>query len=103
MGTVQEMNLGSTVIISLILCFITKNKAEEILNDHEGLAKRFSMNYVDTMSNKGMDKRRYSASFWSPSNLKGGGNHYSLESFMKPTSSKSKRFSMNFLDTLDNA
>merc|ERR1711935_302261 len=104
MGTVREMKLGGTVVISLILCFVSRNKAQEVVNNHEGLAKRFSMNYMDTVGNgKGLDKR-YPSNFFNPSDLKRSGKYYLEESnFLKtklPT--PIKRFSMNFLDTLDN-
>ena len=74
------------------------------MNNHEGLAKRFSMNYMDTVGNgKGLDKR-YPRNFFNPSDLKRSGKYYLEESnFLKtklPT--PIKRFSMNFLDTLDN-
>jgi len=102
--TVREMKLGGTVVISLILCFVSRNKAQEVVNNHEGLAKRFSMNYMDTVGNgKGLDKR-YPRNFFNPSDLKRSGKYYLEESnFLKtklPT--PIKRFSMNFLDTLDN-
>merc|ERR1712086_1201335 len=102
--TVREMKLGGTVVISLILCFVSRNKAQEVVNNHEGLAKRFSMNYMDTVENgKGIDKR-YPRNFFNPSDLKRSGKYYLEESnFLKtklPT--PIKRFSMNFLDTLDN-
>merc|ERR1739838_703432 len=106
MGTVREMKLGGTVVISLILCFVSRNKAQEVVNNHEGLAKRFSMNYMDTVGN-GKDKRFYRflpRNFFNPSDLKRSGKYYLEESdFLKtklPT--PIKRFSMNFLDTLDN-
>ena len=76
------------------------------MNNHEGLAKRFSMNYMDTVGN-GKDKRFYRflpRNFFNPSDLKRSGKYYLEESnFLKtklPT--PIKRFSMNFLDTLDN-
>ena len=77
---------------------------QEVVNNHEGLAKRFSMNYMDTVGNgKGLDKR-YPRNFFNPSDLKRSGKYYLEESnFLKtklPT--PIKRFSMNFLDTLDN-
>merc|ERR1712051_191065 len=104
--TVREMKLGGTVVISLILCFVSRNKAQEVVNNHEGLAKRFSMNYMDTVGN-GKDKRFYRflpRNFFNPSDLKRSGKYYLEESnFLKtklPT--PIKRFSMNFLDTLDN-
>merc|ERR1712051_504810 len=104
--TVREMKLGGTVVISLILCFVSRNKAQEVVNNHEGLAKRFSMNYMDTVGN-GKDKRFYRflpRNFFNPSDFKRSGKYYLEESnFLKtklPT--PIKRFSMNFLDTLDN-
>merc|ERR1712172_78852 len=104
--TVREMKLGGTVVISLILCFVSRNKAQEVVNNHEGLAKRFSMNYMDTVGN-GKDKRFYRflpRNFFNPSDLKRSEKYYLEESnFLKtklPT--PIKRFSMNFLDTLDN-
>merc|ERR1712008_373618 len=102
--TVREMKLGGTVVISLILCFVSRNKAQEVVNNHEGLAKRFSMNYMDTMgSGKGLDKR-FSRNFFNPSDLKRSGKYYLEESnFLKtklPT--PIKRFSMNYLDSLNN-
>ena len=76
------------------------------MNNHEGLAKRFSMNYMDTVGN-GKDKRFYRflpRNFFNPSDWKRSGKYYLEESnFLKtklPT--PIKRFSMNFLDTLDN-
>merc|ERR1711971_194132 len=105
--TVREMKLGGTVVISLILCFVSRNKAQEVVNNHEGLAKRFSMNYMDTVGN-GKDKRFYRflpRNFFNPSDLKRSGKYYLEESdFLKtklPT--PFKRFSMNFMDTLKNS
>ena len=79
---------------------------QEVVNNHEGLAKRFSMNYMDTVGN-GKDKRFYRflpRNFFNPSDFKRSGKYYLEESnFLKtklPT--PIKRFSMNFLDTLDN-
>merc|ERR1712051_83362 len=104
--TVREMKLGGTVVISLILCFVSRNKAQEVVNNHEGLAKRFSMNYMDTVGN-GKDKRFYRflpRNFFNPSDFKRSVKYYLEESnFLKtklPT--PIKRFSMNFLDTLKN-
>merc|ERR1712051_672976 len=85
--TVREMKLGGTVVISLILCFVSRNKAQEVVNNHEGLAKRFSMNYMDTVGN-GKDKRFYR---FLPRNF--------LDTLDNP---QQKRFSMNYLDSLNN-
>merc|ERR1712051_53806 len=105
--TVREMKLGGTVVISLILCFVSRNKAQEVVNNHEGLAKRFSMNYMDTVGN-GKDKRFYRflpRNFFNPSDFKRSGKYYLEESnFLKtklPT--PIKRFSMNYMDTLKNS
>jgi len=87
------MNLGGTVVFGLVLCFSSVNTAQEVLNDHEQLAKRFSMNYLDTMD------KRFSMNFLDTVNspAKKSGKSY-LEHVLGPP--MDKKFSMNFLDTL---
>merc|ERR1740129_1046490 len=98
------MKLGGTVVISLILCFVSRNKAQEVVNNHEGLAKRFSMNYMDTVGN-GKDKRFYRflpRNFFdtldNPQQKRFSMNY--LDSLNNP---QKKRFSMNYMDTLKNS
>ena len=96
--------MGKTFAVYRTYTFDLIVPLQEVVNNHEGLAKRFSMNYMDTVGNgKGLDKR-FSRNFFNPSDLKRSGKYYLEESnFLKtklPT--PIKRFSMNFLDTLDN-
>ena len=69
---------------------------QEVWNDHEQMAKRFSMNYLDTMD------KRFSMNFLdtadSPAAPKRSEKSY-LEHVLGPP--MVKKFSMNFLDTLD--
>lgn len=90
------MNFVGTVVFGLVLCFSSVNTAEEVWNDHEQMAKRFSMNYLDTMD------KRFSMNFLdtvdSPATSKRSEKSY-LEHVLGPP--MVKKFSMNFLDTLD--
>ena len=69
---------------------------QEVWNDHEQMAKRFSMNYLDTMD------KPFSMNFLdtvdSPATPKRSEKSY-LEHVLGPP--MVKKFSMNFLDTLD--
>jgi len=101
------MNLGGTVVFGLVLCFSSVNTAEEVLNDHEQLAKRFSMNYLDTAKRFSMNyldtmDKRFSMNFLdtvhSPAAPKRSDKSYLVHVLGPPMT---KKFSMNFLDTLD--
>jgi len=74
-----------------LLYFATLNSAQEVVNGrNEELAKRFSMNYLDTM------EKRFSMNFLDT--IDAPAKKIYLDLLEHPLS---KRFSMNFLDTLD--